>query len=616
VQYVLERAARIGPALLVVVMTLLVLGFALLPPLDYEALGREVMAAILFYSNVHYRNGTGYFAVAPDERWLLHTWSLSIEWQFYLLYPLILAAMFWAIRRVTGKPARRRHVVIAILVLCMFSLITSNKVTETKADYAFFMLEARAWEMMAGGLVFLLEPRLQQLPAAWRTICQVAGLAGVLIFAYLAGKGAWEVHWPGLIALGPVLATCLVLVAGAGAGAPMPSWTKFKVIRSIGLWSYSIYLWHWPLVVLLNFVELDNASKRIAKLAGMTIAILLGWLSFRFVESRCKIGRERSWLHPVIRTCGVGVIGSFGLAALIVSSDGVMQRVEQDRRLYEQYSELKLEKKMPVSCGNYQKPPQDLQLCTINPSADGPRVLVYGDSHAQHLYPWFDAHAQSRVDFFVSVGCPPAPGFNRIGRGFRCREYVDKALARAESPEYSTVIVAGNWGNGMDQVPSALCATDGESCGSDGPASRAALVKANVDAWSRLLAQGKRLIIIDQSPVAGFNVFNTTVRRRFLGLPVAEKFEPIRPSGAGDERYIDSVMSAFLDGTKPVVLRLGPLFCQQNLCDTVDSATRLPILVDTSHFSAKWIREHGYGLSAYVKTDWSPTIISAEILPR
>jgi hypothetical protein len=616
VQFVLERAARIGPVLIVVVMTLLVLGFALLPPLDYEALGREVMAATLFYSNVHYRNGTGYFAIAPDERWLLHTWSLSIEWQFYILYPLILSAVFWAVGHITGKPARRRHLVIAVLMLCIVSLLTSAEATERKADYAYFMLEARAWEMMAGGLVFLFEPRLQQLPAAWRTICQVVGLAGLFIVIYLAGKDAWEAHWPGLIALGPVLATCSVLVAGAGAGAPMPSWTKFKVIRSIGLWSYSIYLWHWPLVVLLNFVEIDNASKRFAKLAGMTTAILLGWLSFRFIESRCKIGREPSWAHPVMRACGVGVIGSFGVATLVASSDGVMQRVRQDRRLYEQYSELKLEKKMPVSCGNYKKPPQELQLCAINPSADGPRVLVYGDSHAQHLYPWFDAHAQSRVDFFVSVGCPPAPGFNRFGPGFRCREYVDAALARAGSPEYSTVIVAGNWGNGMDQVPSTLCATDGIGCGSDGPATRAALVKANVDAWRRLLAQGKTLVIIDQSPVAGFDVFNTTVRRHFLGLPVVEKFEPIRPPGAGDERYIDSVMNAFLDGTKPVVLRLGQLFCQQDLCNTVDSATRLPILIDTSHFSAKWIREHGYGLSEYVKTDLPQNITSAEILSR
>lgn len=616
VQFVLERAARIWPALLVVGMTLLLLGFVLLPPLDYEALGREAMAATLFYSNVHYRNGLGYFASAPDERWLLHTWSLSIEWQFYMLYPLLLAAIFWTVRRVAGVPVRRTRVVIAVLLLCMPSLLTSAWATERKAAYAFFMLEARAWEMMAGGLVFLLEPWLQRLPRAWRAMCQAMGVVGVFLFVYLAGNGAWELRWPGLLALGPVLATCSVLVAGAGAGAAMPRWTRLKVVRSIGLWSYSIYLWHWPLVVLMNFLEIDNASKRYAKLAGMVMAILLGWLSFRFVESRCKIGRERSWAHPVMRFCIVGLLSSFGLAAFVVASDGIIQRVSEDRRLYEQYAELKRERPMPASCDNFQKAPQDLRPCSINAEVTGPRVLVYGDSHAEHLYPWFAVHAQSRVDFFTSAGCPPAPGFNRIDPGFRCREYLDAALARAAGAEYSTVIVAGNWGHGMDQVPSNLCATSVNGSGPACPATRAALVKANVEAWRRLLLQGKLLIVIDQSPIAGFNVFNTTMRRHFLGLTEGGKFVPVRPPGAGNERYIDSVMSAFSDnGPKPIVLSLQHLFCQQDLCDTIDPATSLPILIDTSHYSTQWIRRHGALLAPYAQTTRAPTL-KTELAPR
>lgn len=147
--FYLARAKRIAPALLVLCIALLALGWFLLPPQDYRSLGMHTLTSVLFASNIQYWREAGYFDAASHDKWLLHTWSLSVEWQFYLLLPLLL----WGVWR--WWPGRA-HAVRCLLVVFLVSLGLSVWLTAKKPEAAFFLLPTRAWEMLAGGLIALL----------------------------------------------------------------------------------------------------------------------------------------------------------------------------------------------------------------------------------------------------------------------------------------------------------------------------------------------------------------------------------------------------------------------------------------------------------------------------
>ena len=147
--FYLARAKRIVPALLVLCITLLALGWLMLPPQDYRSLGMHTLTSVLFATNIQYWREAGYFDAASHDKWLLHTWSLSVEWQFYLLLPLLL----WGVWR--WWPGRV-YAVRCLSLVFLASLGLSVWLTTQKPEAAFFLLPTRAWEMLAGGLVVLL----------------------------------------------------------------------------------------------------------------------------------------------------------------------------------------------------------------------------------------------------------------------------------------------------------------------------------------------------------------------------------------------------------------------------------------------------------------------------
>jgi peptidoglycan/LPS O-acetylase OafA/YrhL len=276
--FYLARARRIWPVLLVVCLAVLVIGWLLLMPSEYETLGKHARDSVLFSSNIRYLKEVGYFDVESQQKWLLHTWSLSVEWQFYLLYPLVLLAVHKL------APGRRSLVVAHVLVaVATFGL--SVYMTEHQPEAAFFVLQSRAWELLLGGLVFLLGSPGKLQPGAQRGL-EGLGLAMILASVLFVDNA---MLWPGALALLPTLGTCLVLLAARQDSL----WTANVLAQWLGTRSYSLYLWHWPLVVLLAYFERQHAPLWIA--AGLLLACLLAHLSYHAVEVPCSrwLGRKR-----------------------------------------------------------------------------------------------------------------------------------------------------------------------------------------------------------------------------------------------------------------------------------------------------------------------------------
>ncbi len=261
IKFYVARANRIIPALAVLGLILFIFGWFFLSLTEYKMLGKHIANSMIFFSNHTYLNESGYFDVASNEKWLLHTWSLSVEWQFYIVYPLVILFLkkFLSISKIK----------VVLIYLTLLGFITGLVVTFKSPDAAYYLLPTRAWEMMVGGLIYLYPVNLNktnQQKFEW------LGITLILVsYVFISSSSAW----PGYLALLPVLGTSFVIIANNQHSRL----TNNLVFQKIGKWSYSIYLWHWPLVV---WGYQNDISHWIY--IGVPLSILFGYLSFRFIE--------------------------------------------------------------------------------------------------------------------------------------------------------------------------------------------------------------------------------------------------------------------------------------------------------------------------------------------
>lgn len=412
-EFYLARARRILPALLVLCAVLLVLGWIALLPSDYKKLASHSVYALSFLSNIEFWQEAGYFDQASHEKWLLHTWSLAVEWQFYLVLPIILRAV-WLIR--SGR--RAQSWVLGCWL--MISLAASIYVTSTSPNTAFYLLHTRAWEMLAGGLVFLLADR----PALTESRHQWLERAGLLLIVAAVIMLNKFTAWPSWRACLPVAAAMMVLLSNRRS-----AWTASWLPQWLGDRSYSLYLWHWPIVVALTYFALDKTPWAIA--AGLLLATLAGHFSYLWIEKPTqKLLKTRRMNYAA---------GSIALAsALIISPavgiwklDGVNGRFEPNIEFVA--NESKNFNTERERC--HPNKGEVMPMCLHGGHSE--RVVVLGDSHANALISSVAA-AGTSVNAGVSEwsysGCSFVPGSKTISgvadKNFKCNEFNTWAESR------------------------------------------------------------------------------------------------------------------------------------------------------------------------------------------
>lgn len=395
-QFYLARARRIFPALAVLCAVALVAGWFFLMPKEYEQLGRHVRESLLFSSNTRYFDEAGYFDVASKEKWLLHTWSLSVEWQFYLLLPVLMLVV-WKLRP--------RQVAISALVLSVFvaSLAYCIWRTPDAPSEAFFLLHTRAWEMLAGALVYQWGARIHW--QAWQQkICEWLGLA--LIIASIVIFDSSTV-WPGWRALIPVLGAVLVLLAARQNSL----WTASFPAQWLGTRSYSIYLWHWPLVVALAYLDLSESPLWVA--GAIVASLVLGDLSYRWVENptRRLLGKMSRVKSAVLLLAVLVLLA--GLAQTVRRS-GFPDRLPADIAIIE--AERNNMNPRLRECLKW-----DAQ-CVYGP--EPVRLLLVGDSHADAVVTAVLASLDSGgVLFKGASGCPVVFGMHSAKDRKDCEQF-------------------------------------------------------------------------------------------------------------------------------------------------------------------------------------------------
>lgn len=437
-RFYLARARRIFPALAVLSALMLAYGWLKLSPMDFKTLARHVGVSLLFFSNQVYWKESGYFDADAHEKWLLHTWSLSVEWQFYLLYPLLILAV--------ARLCRRPACLTGLLWTVFFaSLAWSAWLAFANPSKAFFLLPTRAWEMIAGGLIYRHQEACARLTRG-RGWVEAAGLAAIVLSAMLIGPDS---TWPGLNALFPVAGTMLVLAHGAGNASRLGN----AFLQGIGRWSYSIYLWHWPLVVGLHQSQSARNGAWIA--AGMAASVLLGWASFRLVENPGRRLVNRLQLAPALAACAAMVLLPFAAAAVFhYGHDRLMAlRYKDHPRLADVRA---LEAFQARYFSTLYKPLYREGTCFMVPEksfgdfapecAGRPGgVVLWGDSHAAHLWPGLKALTEpGSAAQWTASGCPPLLN-EEFARRPNCRAINDRVLRKVMESRPQVLILAGAW---------------------------------------------------------------------------------------------------------------------------------------------------------------------------
>jgi peptidoglycan/LPS O-acetylase OafA/YrhL len=433
-----RRARRILPVFTVVTAAVLIGGYCLFWPDEFSALGRSAVAASGFAANVYFHRATGYFAGQAITKPLLHYWSLGIEEQFYIVFPLIVLAISRFAPRFLGA---------AILSIAGISFALAEYYVRSAPAAAFYLTPQRAWELMAGCMLAL--PNVPCLKHRLQREAVAAGGLALIVFAAFAFSDA--TRFPGLTAVVPVAGAAGILWACGGGPTFVGSLLSLSPLRAIGLWSYSIYMIHWPLVVFARvlwprgFAGLDG---------GIVVASLaLGCASYFLVEMPFRRPRQLLSRPGLFEASAASLMVLAALGAAIAWRGGFPNRFPAPvlRILaYEHYKPEALYRQRTCYLVRSQSW-QDLQPECL--AAARPSALLWGDSHAAHLYEALQRRFPGIAILQANMAaCQPIVGHERFNIP-HCKNFNDMVLQWALANRPDSVILSAVWGRDPNSLP-------------------------------------------------------------------------------------------------------------------------------------------------------------------
>lgn len=539
-----RRIRRIFPCLFAVIAAACVAAAVLLVPMDLRDFSKSVVATVFFASNVLFFRQSGYFDDQAAIKPMLHTWSLAVEEQFYIVFPILL----WLIHRY----ARDRIVlVLAPLVVASFGFSAWGALHAPA--FTFFMAPTRIWELFVGALLALrMVPAIDSRPArealAWAGLFLIA----VAVFAFSA-----DTTFPGVNALAPVIGAALLIQFGEATSAGWLLSRKPAVF--VGLISYSLYLWHWPIIVFTEYYLVQKLAGW-GTVGAIIVSFTVATLSWRYVERPFRIKglvpRRRIFQGAAGAIAAMVVVGMAGLW-----SDGWVGRFPEEVTRLENFSDA-FNPRRPQCHRDEDKVIAFDKSCLYG-AATTPKYAVWGDSHAVELtYALGEIAARHNkaVMQLSYSSCPPALGLEIATRP-NCRTYNDQVLRfLAREEEIKTVFLISRYDNHRDSVEF-----------SDG-------IRKTVAA---LLSAGKRVVLVYPIPIASVSIPRTLARYAASGQDVS-RFKIDLTNYMSRNAYAFQLLDSL---TGRSIVRVFPhkRLCKEDGC--IVYADGAPLYFDSQHLS-------------------------------
>lgn len=453
-QFYGRRVRRLLPAFLVVLAATTALSAWISTPLDWVDYAKHMLASLLFLGNVHSWLSSGYFEQAAASTPLLHVWSLAVEEQFYLLFPALVLAI-WTGRRAWLGP------ILLLLMLGSFALAVWAAQAHPTAAY--FLMPFRAWELLAGALAVLLNHRYRWTARAlspdapvWMQALPYVGLVFILWAMATLDRGSLYPGWNTLL---PVAGTVLLLLFGHSQGW-LGRCLSSRVMVSLGLLSYSWYLWHQPLLALYRQWSLGDPPL-VGLLWVILISLLLATLTYLGVERPVRTAGQRPGARRRIHASVLaGSLGAGLLAIVVDRAEGFPARYPDHARIESDRALQSITKPCTDSSPPWSGDPPNCHLPTEVLSAP-PDILLLGDSHADAILPAFVEMARThsmRVAYVGQGACPPLLGVN-VAAGYwpeeHCSQLANHQFEWAQKLRPRVVVLVGRWGMYLDNQRSA-----------------------------------------------------------------------------------------------------------------------------------------------------------------
>ena len=551
-----RRIRRIMPALIAVLIPTSLIAVVVLLPADLIGFARSLLATIVFVPNVYFWRDTNYFARAAEEKPLLHLWSLGVEEQFYLLFPLLLLG-------IASTWRKQAFGLVGALTLASLAVnIALNKFDA--ANTAFFLLPPRAWELGVGALLALAPSRAapRGAPAA------LMSMIGFALVAYaLVSPLPLPLSLPA--ALPAVIGTGLLLLAGMAGLTPIGRALSHSLLVGIGKISYSLYLWHWPIIVFATYYLVRELNPW--EMAAATCLMLaLAALSWRYIE---QPARDRRMVFGRVATASVaGSAFAAVLAVVVIQTGGLPTRLPAEAAA------------INAAIGtNYRCPLASYmafggsRACALNlPSGDpnDATVVLFGNSHAQMYAPLVENIAREHGNTLLLVpmnACLPTVSVNI---DVPCLQMARRNLEEIlRLPRATTVVIGLTW-----ELP-ATGLVDAE--GNRGEGGALPVLVAGLDNLiGRIEATGRQVILIGPIAIPGFDVASYLSRQRAFARPATH---PEKTPSAAFVRQYQSAVAHFEARLAERLVRPDKALCDATSCHFVREGKSL--FADSSHLA-------------------------------
>lgn len=435
-----RRINRIVPALVGMIAAALVIGVFVLSPADLVRLARSAAFAMLGLSNIFFwREYGNYFSANASEAPLLHTWSLGVEEQFYVVWPLLVLLL------ARLRPQRYVGVLLAFLVVA--AIATSELAVWTLLSASYYLLPSRFFELLMGGLLAHVAARKQPGSSMASGACAVAGFTLIGASIFVLSKSS---PFPGVHAFWPCLGASLLIWAGRTKHA-ISGILGNRPMVFIGLISYSLYLWHWPLIAYLNYTNVAiNLPNGLAVAAA---AVLLAFLSWKFIEAPMRRnGAHQGFSRILARRAALPAVAIASVAMATSYAAGFPARFDSAVASFERVLDSRpeiLRARCHVPTARYATPPD--AECRLGVAKSNPDGLLVGDSYANHFTGMIDVMAQAAGISFLDYtmdGCPPLLGYvngKTPAHAERCRKRNEAVYTMISEGHFSRVILAASW---------------------------------------------------------------------------------------------------------------------------------------------------------------------------